>query len=398
MGVSKVAGRKTIYETAMERGVTRRDFLKMCTVLTAVMGLDITLEKKVVKAVESAKRVPVIWLQMQDCTGCSESFIRTTHPKLESVLFDMISLEYSEVLSAASGHQVEEARRKVIEEYAGEYVLAVEGSVPKNAEYLMVGGVPAKDVLLETAAKAKLILAYGSCSSWGGIAAAGPNPTGAMPITDIIKDKPVIRVPGCPPIAEVMTGVIAHVLTFGSVPELDAQGRPKAFYRHRIHDKCNRRAYFDSGLFVESFDDEGLKQGYCLYKVGCKGPTTYNSCAEMRWNGGVSYPIQSGNPCIGCSENAFWDMGPFTTRVSQIPGTQTTINPDLVGLGLLGGTVGGVAIHAGATAVKKVLDEKKHAAAGSHDETASRHDDKPKKNGPPPGQGPNSGIGGGASV
>lgn len=354
-----MAEKKTILQSMLDTGLTRRDFLKMCTVLTATLGLDLAYESKVAAALESAKRVPIIWLQMQDCTGCSESFIRASHPRVESILFDMISLEYSEVLSAASGHQVEEARKNVMEQYAGEYVLAVEGSVPKHAEYLMVGGVSAKQVLLETATKAKLILAYGSCSSWGGIAAASPNPTGAMPITDVIKDKPVIRVPGCPPIAEVMTGVIAHVLTFGTVPELDGEGRPKAFYRHRIHDKCNRRAYFDAGLFVESFDDAGLKQGYCLYKVGCKGPTTYNSCAEMRWNGGVSYPIQSGNPCIGCSENAFWDQGPFTTRMSQIPGTQITINPDLVGLGLLGATTGGVAVHAAATAIKKHLDGKK---------------------------------------
>lgn len=353
-----MAEKRSILQAVLDRGFSRRDFLKMCTALTAAMGLDLAQEPKVVRAMEIGKRVPVIWLQMQDCTGCSESFIRSSHPRLDSVLLEMISLEYTEVLSAPSGHQAEEARKHVMEHYAGEYILAVEGSVPASSDYLMIGGMSAKDILLETARGAKAILAYGSCSSWGGIAAASPNPTGAMPITDVIKDKPVVRVPGCPPIAEVMTGVIAHLLTFGSMPELDHQGRPKAFYRHRIHDKCNRRAYFDAGLFAESFDDEGLKQGYCLYKLGCKGPTTYNSCAEMRWNGGVSYPIQSGNPCIGCSESRFWDQGPFTTRLSQIPGTQTTVNPDHIGLGLLGAAAAGVAVHAGATAVKKHLDEK----------------------------------------
>lgn len=351
--------RQTIYETALSQGVTRRDFLKMCSVLAATMGLNYNEADKVVAAMETKTRVPVIWLQFQDCTGCSESFIRSTHPKTESVLFDMISLEYSEVLSAASGFQVEDAMKKVLKDYEGEYILAVEGSIPKNSEYLSVAGHDAKETFIEAAKGAKAIISYGSCASWGGIPAAYPNPTGAKPVTYYVKDKPTILVPGCPPIAEVMTGVIAHIITFGEIPELDHAGRPKAFYRHRIHDKCNRRAYFDAGLFVENFDDEGAKQGYCLYKVGCKGPTTYNSCAEMRWNGGVSYPIQSGNPCIGCSEEGFWDNGPFYGRRAEIPSTQTTINPDVVGLAALGATAVGVAAHATATVVKKKIDDKR---------------------------------------
>ncbi|WP_019241711.1 MULTISPECIES: hydrogenase small subunit [Bacillus] len=351
--------RQSVYETALERGVSRRDFLKMCTVLAATLGLDYSKTDQVVAAMKKNSRVPVIWLQLQDCTGCSESFIRSTHPTAESVLFDMISLEYTEVLSAASGFQVEAAMEAVLENYKGEYILAVEGSVPGKGEFTTVAGHNAKDTFVKMAESAKAVIAYGSCSSWGGIPAAGPNPTGAKPVTDFVKNVPTILVPGCPPIAEVMTGVIAHIITFGSLPELDHLGRPKAFYRHRIHDKCNRRAYFDAGLFVESFDDEGAKQGYCLYKVGCKGPTTYNSCAEMRWNGGTSYPIQSGNPCIGCSEANFWDNGPFFTRRAKIPATQTTINPDVVGLAAVGATVAGVAVHGAATAVKKNIDDKR---------------------------------------
>jgi hydrogenase small subunit len=350
---------KTVYEAAIEHGFTRRDFLKMCTALAAALGLEYTQSDKVVKALESNSRVPVVWLQFQDCTGCSESFIRSSQPKTESVLLEMISLEYSEVLSAPSGYQVEASMHQVLKEYNGQYVLAVEGSIPSDDSFLTVGGKSAKDTFLEMAAGAKAIIAYGSCSSWGGIAAAHPNPTGAKPVTSLVNHTPVILVPGCPPIAEVMTGVIAHIITFGKIPELDQYGRPKAFYRHRIHDKCNRRAYFDAGLFVESFDDVGAKQGYCLYKVGCKGPTTYNSCAEMRWNGGVSYPIQSGNPCIGCAENDFWDNGPFFTRRAKIPGTQTTINPDAVGLAAIGVTTAGIAIHAAGTVVKKKMDDKR---------------------------------------
>jgi hydrogenase small subunit len=360
-GEKRMKKQQTVYEAALAHGFSRRDFLKMCTALAATLGLEFSQSDQVVKAMETKKRIPVVWLQFQDCTGCSESFIRSSQPKTESVLLEMISLEYSEVLSAPSGHQAEAAMKQVLKNYKGEYILAVEGSIPDNDAFLTVGGVSAKETFIEMAEGAQAIVAYGSCSSWGGIAAAHPNPTGAKPVTSFVKDTPIILVPGCPPIAEVMTGVIAHIITFGKLPELDHFGRPKAFYRHRIHDKCNRRAYFDSGLFVESFDDEGAKQGYCLYKVGCKGPTTYNSCAEMRWNGGVSYPIQSGNPCFGCSEQDFWDNGPFYTRRAKIPGTQTTINPDSVGLAVIGATTAGIAVHATGTVIKKKLDDKRGA-------------------------------------
>ena len=49
-------------------------------------------------------------------------------------------------------------------------------------------------------------------------------------------------------------------------------------------------------MFAESYDDEGSKAGWCLYKLGCRGPETYNSCGNMRWFQGMSYPIQSGAP------------------------------------------------------------------------------------------------------
>ena len=149
--------------------------------------------------------------------------------------------------------------------------------------------------------------------------AAKPNPTGATPISKLV-DKPVINVPGCPPIADVMMGVVTHLLVLGRVPALDSLGRPKEFYGRRVHDTCYRRPNYDAGLFVESFDDENARKGYCLYKMGCKGPVTYNACSVVRWNEGTSYPIQSGHGCIGCSEAGFWDNGPLYQHLPSFPG------------------------------------------------------------------------------
>ncbi len=171
------------------------------------------------------------------------------------------------------------------------------------------------DMLKQVAQDAAAIVSVGSCAAYGGLPKAAPNPTGAVAVSDIIKDKPIINIPGCPPMPVVMTGVLAHVLTFG-IPELDSLGRPLSFFGDSIHDRCYRRPFYDRGEFAKSFDDEGARKGWCLYELGCKGPVTHNACATIKWNNGTSFPIQSGHGCIGCSEPDFWDAGGFYKALS----------------------------------------------------------------------------------
>jgi hydrogenase small subunit len=149
-----------------------------------------------------------------------------------------------------------------------------------------------------------------------------------------------------------MTGVISYILTFDRLPELDSRGRPAMFYGQRIHDKCYRRPHFDAGEFVESWDDDGARKGYCLYKMGCKGPTTYNACSTIRWNGGVSFPIQAGHGCIGCSEENFWDNGPFYSRLAAVGATfGVEATADEIGLTAAAVVGAGIVAHAGVSAV-----------------------------------------------
>lgn len=328
--------------------------------MTAFMGLESSMVGQVAKAMETKKRIPVIWDHFQECTGCSESFIRSNHPLVADIVLDKISLDYTDTLMAASGFQAEEAKQQSMKENYGKYVLIVEGAIPlkDGGVYCSVAGQSALDILKADAAGAAAILTFGSCSSWGGVQAAAPNPTGAVPVSAIIKDKPIIKVPGCPPISEVMVGVVMHYVTFGTLPELDSMGRPKQFYGKRVHDSCYRRANFDAGLFAESFDSEEAKKGYCLYKLGCRGPVTYNACGWMEWNNGLSYPIKSGNPCIGCSANHFWDNGPFTKRVENVPGLGIESTANTIGKIVLGAAVGGTAVHAVATNIAKKKDLK----------------------------------------
>jgi hydrogenase small subunit len=150
----------------------------------------------------------------------------------------------------------------------------------------------------------------------------------------------------------VVTATVVHYLTFNKLPDMDSLGRPLFAYGARIHDQCSRRANYDAGQFVEVFDDEAARKGWCLYKVGCKGPATFSPCPIFQWNTRTSWPIGAGHPCIGCTEPHFWDtMTPFYGRLPNVAGFGVERVADLVGAGLAAGATAGVAVHAIATAV-----------------------------------------------
>jgi len=321
---------ETIAQHLEKSGVSRRDFLKLSGMLAAAMGLTALPpvdssglpanlargyqpDKEIARALETAQRAPVIWLEFQDCAGCSEAITRSVSPSLVNLVLNTLTIEYHETLSAAAGFQVEQAKHDAMEKYAGKYVLVVEGSIPvaNDGAYCTIGGRTALDILKEAAAGAAAIIATGNCAAYGGLPKADPNPTDAKGVWEIITDKPVVNIPGCPAIPEATVGTIAHFVIFGALPELDKLNRPKTFYGQTVHDRCLRRGFYEAGKFALSFDDEGARKGWCLYKLGCKGPTTYNSCATIRWDQGLSFPIQSGHPCLGCSEPNFWDGGGF---------------------------------------------------------------------------------------
>ncbi len=345
---------KTFYQELTEKGCSRRQFLKFCGLMGGMLGLSTTGVAQMVEAFETKPRPTVIWYHFQECTCCSESFIRASHPVIQEILFDLISLDYSDTLMAAAGEQAEAVREEAMKNNYGKYIMVVEGAVPLgNPGYCTIAGRSAKDVFDEGAKGAACIIAWGNCACSGCIQAAHPNPTKAVPVHKLHPGKPVVNVQGCPPIADVMAGVISYYVTFGKLPELDNMGRPKVFYSRRIHDTCYRRPCYDAGLFVESFDDENAKKGYCLYKMGCKGPNTYNSCAIIKWNNNVSYPIQSGHGCIGCAEPNFWDKEPLYATLPSITGIGASVTATDIGIGLAAVTVAGVVTHGIVTNVVK---------------------------------------------
>ncbi len=217
---------ETFYEVMRQHGITRRSFLKFCSLTAAGLGLGPEFAGKIAHALETKPRTPVIWLHGLECTCCTESFIRSGNPLAGDVVLSMISLDYDDTLMAAAGHQAEELLQQTVEKYDGQYILACEGNPPLNEDgmYCIQAGKPYVEKLRHMADHCKAIIAWGSCASWGCVQAARPNPTRATPIHKVILDKPIIKVPGCPPIAEVMTGVITYMIAFDRLPRARSPG------------------------------------------------------------------------------------------------------------------------------------------------------------------------------
>jgi len=350
------SARDDFQETLKERGVSRRDFLKWTTLTTTALMLPSIFRPLVAKAAENFSRLPVVWLHFAECTGCSEALLRASYPNIDDILLDTISLEYHETLMAAAGYQAEQCLEKAMHDFSGKYICVIEGAVPTglNGRYLTLGpqAKTGLQVAKEVTSKAAATICIGSCSSFGNVQAAKPNPTDALGIGDALGIK-TVNIAGCPPNPANFVGTLLHFLMFGSLPALDALGRPVWAYGKRIHDFCERRPHYDAGEYVEEWGDEGAKKGWCLYKMGCKGPYTFANCSKVRFNDGISWPVMAGHGCIGCTEPAFWDsMAPLEKPIAEktIGGGGKTL--DKIALGLVGVTAAGMAAHAVVSAVK----------------------------------------------
>src|SRR5450631_3203980 len=307
-------------------GMSRRGFMQFFAAMASTMGLPNEAGAAIASAVANKKRPSVIWLHFQECTGCTESLLRAEHPTLEKLILDVISLDYHETLFAAAGHQAEAARRAAMKENKGKYILVVEGAIPAkdNGIYCKIGGQTAIDMLKECAADAAAVIAIGSCASWGGMPSTGPNPTGASSAADIL-GKVIVNIPGCPPNPYNFLSTVVHFLTFGKLPDVDKLGRPKFAYSRLVHENCERRAHFDAGRFALEFGDENHRKGYCLYKLGCKGPETYANCPTILFGdaGEGNWPVGCGHPCIGCTEKG---VG-FTKPIHQVAKVLNIVPP-----------------------------------------------------------------------
>ncbi len=356
-------------EQLKSQGISRSDFIKFCSVTVAAMSMPLSFAAKVAKAITDPARPPVIWLHFQECTGCTETLLRATHPTVDNLVLDMISLDYSETLCVAAGHQVEAALHQSVKANKGKFILVVEGSVPlaEDGIYCKIAGKNALDIIKEIGPQAAATVSMGSCASWGGVQSTYPNPTQATGIADIYKMNniatPVINLPGCPPSPYNLLSTVLYYLTLKKLPALDELGRPKFAYSTLIHENCERRPHFDAGRFAEKYGDKNHRQGHCLYKIGCKGPETYANCPSINFCDVNTWPVSVGHPCFGCAEKGVGFAKPLHEQADVKLVTPPAGFPDIneekpggitIGAAAVAGAVAGAAITASVATAKKL--------------------------------------------
>jgi len=288
---------------ASTNSVSRRDFLKVCSAIAGTLGLGAGMESAVAAVLSSGARPPFLWLHFAECTGCTEAFLRAVSPSAADVIFETVSLDYHETLMAGAGAAVHDLLNRKASDYRGEFFAVVEGAIPTadDGVYGMVADKTMLQIAQDILPAAKAIVCLGTCSAYGGLAAAAPNPTGAKGVQEALPGLavPIVNLPGCPPNPINFLAVITSYLLGGTLPSLDAQGRPIFAYGSSVHSSCPYQR----------------KPTHCLRSKGCKGLWTNSNCPTLKFNQGTSFPMQAGHPCIGCCEPGFWDtMTPFYVR------------------------------------------------------------------------------------
>ncbi len=291
--------------------ISSKEVNSWISMVTATMQLHPEFEGVIKDGIDNLNRLPIIWLELADCSGNSEAFIKSSHPGIADLIFDYISLDYHELLMTASGDQSESVLENIIKEQKGAYVLIVEGAIPMalDGKYLRIGpkGETGLELLQKCAKDAALIISVGSCALDGGVVAAAPNPTGAVGVSEALGRNDIINLPGCPVNPINIVGTLLSYLMFEELPALDQFNRPLWAYEGRIHDNCERRGHYELGEFVREWGDEGAQKGWCLFEMGCKGPYAHANCPTMKFNQGTSWPVQGGHGCMGCVEMGFFD-------------------------------------------------------------------------------------------
>lgn len=342
----------TLEERLEHRGISRRRFMTFCGSLAVTLALPRSYGSKIAEALGQVRKPVMIWREFSDCAGNSEAMLRAPHPTIAELVLDTLSLDYHELIMAGAGEQAEEMSAKAVEEHKGAYLAVIEGAIPRAAggAYCTIGGRSAIDICKEVVENAAATIAVGACAFDGGIVRSGP--TDGVGVQEIVPGAKVVNLSGCPHNPANTAAVLAHYLTFKELPALDRYNRPLFAHGDLIHDQCERRAYFDAGLFVEEWGDEGHRKGYCLYKMGCKGPQATFNCPNVRWNDGTSWPVQAGHGCIACaSPNFFQTMTPFYGRLEDVPGFGADTTAEKVGIAVVAAVTGASAVHGVAKAI-----------------------------------------------
>lgn len=311
--------------------VTRRRFLEYCGLSAAALGLNVFDLGLLRNALANPLAPSVIWLKGSSCDGDSISLLNrisdTAPHNVAEVLIDHINLIYHTNLMTFAGEPSGAVLRQAYE--SGNYVLVIEGGIPTVAggHACVIYSFNGEEVTMEQAvqqmaSKAIAVVCVGTCACFGGIPAAGSNPTRVVGVRDLT-GRPTINISGCPANPDWIVWAVVQLL-IGAPVTLDADGRPVALYGtnlagaaapESIHDKCPRNLHVNPAapFAATSFTD---CDGRCLQDLGCRGPATKSRC-DGCWNTIASDPtsppserfrnwcIGVNSPCSGCVEKTF---------------------------------------------------------------------------------------------
>ncbi len=365
----------TILESCRQRGVSRRRFMQFCGTMAATLALPRGYTQTIATALSTKRKPTLVWLEFQDCAGNTESMLRSPHPAIEDIVLEAVSLEYHETIMAGYGKHAEAALRRVVNEEKGKYLVIVEGAIPTADDgiYCTINGRTALSIAQEVCGGAAAVIAVGACAWDGGLVRSKPNPTGAVGLQEAVPGVNVVNLPGCPHNSVNTAAVLVHYLTFGELPALDPENRPLFAYGQIIHDQCERRAHYDAGRYVQAWGDEGHRKGWCLFKMGCKGPEANYNCPTVRWNNSTSWPVKSGHGCIACASPRFWDTkSPFYERLPRPAGFGVDVTAAEIGWTVVGTVAAATAAHA----VGHVVRDHFHPRNGdgaAHEEETEQH-------------------------
>ncbi|RJP73703.1 MAG: [Ni/Fe] hydrogenase small subunit [Candidatus Zixiibacteriota bacterium] len=357
----------TLGAALRQQGISRREFLSFCGAMAAILSLPAGFAKVIAQALSETRLPTLVWLEFQDCAGNSESMLRSSHPDVANVVLELLSWEYHELIMAGAGQAAEELLERIVAEQEGRYLAVVEGSIPlaDGGVYCTIAGRTAVDIARHVCSHAAATLAIGACAWDGGLVAADPNPTGAVGVQEAVPGIRVVNLGGCPHNPANTAALLVHYLTFGEMPALDEYNRPLFAYGRIIHDQCERRSHYDAGRYVETWGDEGARKGWCLYKMGCKGPQATFNCPTVRWNYQTSWPVKSGHNCLACASYRFWDtMSPFYRRLPQVAGFGVDTTAGEIGIALTAIVGAGTVAHAIASAVRHKIRPTETTAPG----------------------------------
>ncbi|MET0050313.1 MAG: HupU protein [Candidatus Thiodiazotropha sp.] len=267
-------------------------------------------------------RRTLLWLQSGGCGGCSLSLFNAEAPNLLTALESAgIELLWHPSLSEQSGSELQAILQRILDDELTLDLFCLEGSVIQGPNgtglfHRQAGSNrPMRDLIHELALKARQVIAVGSCAAFGGMTAAGNNPSQACGLQydgnqpggllggayRSPRELPVINIAGCPTHPNwVLQTLLQLALDENESPALDELNRPRSYTDHLVHHGCPRNEYYEFKASAEKHSDLGCMMEH----LGCLGTQARADCNTRLWNGEGSC-LRGGYACINCTAPVF---------------------------------------------------------------------------------------------